>query len=86
MWALGGRRRTAEYRTLRADLEYAEVTEDDAEFSAALRLDLRTRGFQLALPDALIAAVALRLDLTLLTADRDFAPVPHLRTDDWLAP
>ena len=58
----------------------------DADLAADLRLFLKVRGRQLALADSLIAAVALRLDLTLLTTDRDFSPVPGLRTDDWLTP
>ena len=34
--------------------------------------------------DALIAAVALRRDLTLLTTDGDFAAVPGLLCENWL--
>jgi len=32
----------------------------------------------------LIAAVALRYDLVLLTTDRDFLAVPHLMQENWL--
>lgn len=56
----------------------------DADVAAELRIDLRKRGWQLETVDALIAAVALRHDLTLLTTDRDFRAVPQLRTENWL--
>ena len=42
------------------------------------------RGRQLAMVNALIATVALRYDLTLLTTDNDFAPVSGLRVATWL--
>ena len=89
IWAGGGRgrdRRESRLRAVRTRLRFAPLNEADADQSARLRLNLRTVGRQLELPDALIAAVALRRKFTLLTRDRDFAPVPHLRTDDWLAP
>jgi predicted nucleic acid-binding protein len=34
--------------------------------------------------DALIAVAALRLDLTLLTTDRDFTPIPGLKQANWM--
>ena len=89
IWADGGRRqdrRASRLRAVRTRLRYIPLTEADADESARLHLNLRTTGRQLAPPDALIAAVALRRGLTLLTSDQDFAPVPHLRTADWLAP
>ena len=89
IWAGDGRKRElrpARLRAARSALTFVPLTEDDAVQSAEIRRNLRAGGRRLELPDALIAAVALRLDLTLLTADRDFAPVPHLRTADWLAP
>ena len=58
----------------------------DGETAVDLRLDERRRGRQLKLPDALIAAIALRHDLTLLTADRDFDRIPGLRVENWLNP
>ena len=54
----------------------------DAAGAAVLRVRQERRGRTLHLPDALIAAVALRRRLTLLTGDRDFLGVPGLRTDD----
>lgn len=56
----------------------------DAETAADLQVTLRRRGRQLTLVDALIATVALRYDLTLLTTDRDFEAVPSLKTENWI--
>lgn len=33
---------------------------------------------------SLIAAVALRYDLTLLTTDKDFSAIPQLKQENWL--
>ncbi len=60
--------------------------ETDGAAAATLQLALRRRGRQLATVDALIAAVALHYDLTLLTTDRDFSPVPYLMQENWLRP
>jgi tRNA(fMet)-specific endonuclease VapC len=57
---------------------------EDAEGAAELQVMLRKRGWQLDTIDALIATVALRYDLTLLTTDRDFAAVPSLEIENWL--
>lgn len=58
--------------------------EADGAAAATLQLALRRQGRQLATVDALIAAVALRYDLVLLTTDRDFLAVPSLRQENWL--
>ena len=58
--------------------------ESDAESAADLQLALRRRGRQLETVDALIAAVALRNGLTLLTTDMDFQAVPGLLQENWL--
>lgn len=55
----------------------------DAVEAADLQLRLRRRGRQLATVDALIAVIALRYDLTLLTTDNDFDAVPGLRRENW---
>ncbi len=54
--------------------------------AATLQVALRRRGRQLATVDALIAAIALRYDLVLLTTDRDFAPLAALAQENWLRP
>ena len=57
-----------------AELIYAEI-----------RTDLERRGVPIGAHDMLIAAHALSLDLTLVTANiREFARVPGLRVENWL--
>ena len=62
---------------------YYAIDRQDAEAAAELRLRLRRIGRQLALFDALVAALALRHDLTLLTTDGDFDAVPTLHRQNW---
>ncbi len=75
----------AEWSRLRQALGCYQSDEIDAEMAAQLQAQLRKRGRQLGTADALIAATALRYDLTLLTADNDFSDVPNLRRENWLA-
>ncbi|MBM7842304.1 type II toxin-antitoxin system VapC family toxin [Herpetosiphon giganteus] len=58
--------------------------ETDAVNAAEMQIALRRQGRQLATVDALIAALALRYDLVLLTTDKDFDAVPELRIENWL--
>ena len=67
-------------------LEKLPLDRQDAEFAARLRAAQRSIGRQFKLGDSLIAAVAIRYDLTLLTADRDFDRIPGLRVENWLDP
>lgn len=76
----------AEWARLRSNFTCLIPDESDAEKSAALRCDLRRRGHQLDTIDALIAILALRNNLVLLTTDRDFSAVPGLRVENWFAP
>lgn len=55
----------------------------DAALAADLQIALRRRGLQLATVDALIAVLALRYDLILLTTDGDYHAVPGLRWENW---
>jgi len=75
----------AEWRKLRLLLTLQQVDEDDAMEAADMQVRLRRAGRQLETVDALIAAVAIRYDLTLLTTDRDFTPIQSLRWENWLA-
>jgi tRNA(fMet)-specific endonuclease VapC len=75
----------AEWRRLRPDFTCYIPDEDDAEQASELQILLRRRGRQLETVDALIAAVALRYDLTLLTRDRDFSSIPQLKQENWLS-
>jgi tRNA(fMet)-specific endonuclease VapC len=76
----------AEWARLRPSLTCYLLDEADAENAAALQRSLRSQGWQLATVDALIAVVALRYNLVLLTSDTDFAPVPNLKQENWLVP
>lgn len=76
-------RNAQEWSTWRPLLSLLETDEADALDAAHLQVTLRRRGRQLGTVDALIAAVALRYSLTLLTTDRDFAAVPALSTANW---
>jgi tRNA(fMet)-specific endonuclease VapC len=73
-----------EWKRLKPLLSCYIPDETDAEFAAELQVSLRSRGWQLETVDALIASVALRYDLTLLTTDRDFQAVPQLSQANWL--
>lgn len=59
--------------------------ERDAETAAKLQIALRRKGWQLATVDALIAVMALRYKCTLLTTDKDFQPITHLVSENWLS-
>jgi tRNA(fMet)-specific endonuclease VapC len=74
----------AEWARLRLNFYCYIPDESDAEQAAELQVLLRRRGWQLATVDALIAAVALRYNLTLLTTDKDFAAIPQLKQENWL--
>ena len=63
---------------------YREVDRDDAEQAALLQVSLRRRGWQLNTVDALIAAIALRYDLILLTADKDLSAISELKQENCL--
>lgn len=73
-----------EWNELRAKFNYYSINRLDAEHAAALQVALRRQGWQLATVDALIAAVALRHNLILLTTDQDFAAIPGLRQQNWI--
>jgi predicted nucleic acid-binding protein len=75
----------AEWERIRTSLRCYSVDESDAIEAAMLRLSLRRQGRQLAAIDALIATVALRYDLILLTTDRDFLAVPSLQCENWIS-
>lgn len=73
-----------EWERLRPTLLFINVEERDAIDAAFLQTSLRKRGRQLLTVDALIASVAVRYNLTLLTSDRDFSWVPGLTTANWV--
>ena len=57
----------------------------DWRAAAVLWADARRRGYQLSDVDLLIAAMALRLNATIVTADDDFAILPIIRAN-WQNP
>ncbi|MEM7534801.1 MAG: type II toxin-antitoxin system VapC family toxin [Chloroflexota bacterium] len=63
---------------------YYHIDEFDAEEAARLQVRLRREGEQLQTVDALIAVVAIRYDLTLLTTDADFHAISELNVENWL--
>ncbi|MCK6628200.1 MAG: type II toxin-antitoxin system VapC family toxin [Anaerolineae bacterium] len=73
-----------EWARLRLNFNCYASDEFDAEQAVELQIKLRRRGWQLATIDALVAAVALRYDLTLLTTDKDFSAIPQLQQENWL--
>lgn len=56
----------------------------DWQVAAALWALTRRNGKQLADADLLIAALALRLQATVVTNDRDFAYVPNVSVTNWI--
>ena len=74
----------AEWQRLRPNFECYIPDESDAKQAADLQIQLRRQGWQLATVDALIAAVALRHNLTLLTRDKDFMAISLLKHENWL--
>lgn len=73
-----------EWSRLKAGLSVYTLDRVDGEQAAELQISLRQRGKQLATVDALIAAIALRYELTLLTSDRDFSYISQLKQENWL--
>mgnify|MGYP002624390340 CR=1 FL=1 len=49
-----------------------------------LAIDLRRRGRALSQVDMMLAALALQMNATLLTSDRDFDAIAELRCENWL--
>ncbi len=74
-----------EWMNLRIIFNYYEIDQEIAERAASLQFDLLRHGWQLSTVDALIATIALRYNLILLTTDQDFRSVPGLVVENWLA-
>ena len=71
------------WEDMRIMFTFYEVDIYDAEDAAHLQHELRLSGKQLGTVDALIAAIAIRYDMTLLTMDQDFDHVPNLSVENW---
>ncbi|WP_332776255.1 PIN domain-containing protein [Polaromonas sp.] len=74
------------YQGVMATVEVLPITSDVAEHYARLRTQLEALGQPIGPNDALIAAHALALDATLVSADAEFRRVPGLRVENWLEP
>ncbi len=74
-----------EWERLRPNFECYIPNEADAKRAANLQIQLRRQGWQLGTVDALISAIALRHNLTLLTRDKDFTAIAALQQENWLA-
>jgi tRNA(fMet)-specific endonuclease VapC len=73
-----------EWQKYQNAFKYYDIDRADAEQAATLQLELRRRGRQLHTVDALIAAVALRYQLILLTTDQDFQALNGLAQENWV--
>jgi tRNA(fMet)-specific endonuclease VapC len=73
-----------EWRQLQDSFGYYSIDKEDAEDAAELQVSLRRKGRQLATIDALIAIMANRHNLILLTTDQDFEFVPLLQHENWI--
>jgi tRNA(fMet)-specific endonuclease VapC len=76
-------RNLREWERMKADFIYYSIDQNDAEQSARLRLTLRQQGWQLGLIDAMIAVIAVRNNLILLTNDKDFGAIVGLQQENW---
>lgn len=80
------KRNLREWERIKHDFKYYNIGQIDAEQSAKLRLALRQQGWQLGIIDSLIAIIALRNDLVLLTNDKDFTAISNLKQENWRVP
>jgi predicted nucleic acid-binding protein len=69
-------RNLQEWRVVEGLFTFHQIEKQDAEDAADLQVILRRQGWQLGTVDALIATIALRYGLTLLTTDKDYRAVP----------
>ncbi|WP_426144733.1 type II toxin-antitoxin system VapC family toxin [Polaromonas sp. DSR2-3-2] len=68
-----------------ARLQVMPLTETVPPIYARLRAQLEAEGTLIGANDALIAAHAMALNATLVSADAEFLRVPGLRVENWLA-
>lgn len=65
-------------------LRVVPVYRQDWSMAATVWAEMRQAGRQFSDVDLLLAAITLRVDGVLVTADVDFAAIPLLRTENWL--
>ena len=76
-------RNLQDWQAIEGLFTYYQIEKQDAEYAANLQVVLRRQGRQLATVDALIAAIALRYHLILLTTDQDFRAISGLTQASW---
>lgn len=84
-----GARRELYERALRTLLGYTKIWPLEPDLAPAygrIFQQLRSAGRALSQVDIMLAALATRMKLTLLTSDRDFEAVAGLRCENWLKP
>lgn len=81
----GSKRLTAQLEVILSAIETLPLEEPADHHYAKLRQYLEARGTPIGPNDLLIAAHALALDCTVITAnDREFSRVPGLKVENWL--
>lgn len=60
------------------------LSNETAEIFGQLWISLRQRGRFLSQVDVMLAALAIQLDLTLLSTDKDFDALPQVRRENWI--
>ena len=75
----------AAYENIMPLLDVLPLSHQITEHYAQLRTHLDAKGTPIGPNDALIAAHALSLDATLVSADAEFMRVPGLKVENWLA-
>lgn len=82
-------RSPAEYRRnlnrLLSQVRIWPIDQRTAEIYGGLYHLLRRKGRALSSIDIMLAALTQQMGLRLLTTDRDFEALPHLRTENWLS-
>lgn len=79
-------RRDANWKALRVRLRQLRVWPIDLETARVYGRvygELRANGRVLSQVDMMVAALARRMDLTVLTTDRDFDALPDVTVEDW---
>jgi predicted nucleic acid-binding protein len=79
------RQNQIEWDHLRPSLRMYKVEERDIIVAVEIRIKLRKSGRQIGLVDTILAALAIRYDLILLTTDKDFDAIPALKLANWLS-
>jgi tRNA(fMet)-specific endonuclease VapC len=79
-------RLVAAYERTMATLTILPLSNDVAQTYARMRNDMTTAGHGLDANDTLIAAQALTVGATLVSADNAFSRVPGLPVENWLLP